>query len=88
MDENTLTKPTVATLRGCLQGLLPHLPEDPQVDLFSTGIIDSLSLIEVVLTLENIFAITFEPRNLKAENFCTLERLAETVDDILTRSKT
>lgn len=74
--------PSLATVSACLRDYLPNLPEDTQVNLFALGIIDSLTLLEVISILEETFGIEFRPDDLKAERFLTMEKIAETVKQI------
>lgn len=48
--------------------------EDPSVDLFETGIIDSLGLVELLLGLEAEFGIRTITEDLDIDNFRSLER--------------
>ncbi len=66
-------------LRASVSEVLPDLPDDPAVDLFASGIVDSLRVIEIVLALESAFGVSFEPDDLRADNFASLDRLLVTV---------
>jgi D-alanine--poly(phosphoribitol) ligase subunit 2 len=48
--------------------------DDPTIDLFETGIIDSLGLVELLLGLETEFGIPIATDRLDIENFRSLER--------------
>lgn len=85
-DEST-DRPTVENLRDCLVRVLPLLPENPKAELFKSGVIDSLSLIEVVVALEETFSITFKPQDMSVQNFSTLEQILGTVNRIRSRNK-
>ena len=80
-----LTKPDVDTIRLCIQKIVPNLPEDSSVDLFSSGIIDSLIVLNVMMSLEEEFSVSFEPGDLEAANLRSLDRMAETVGRIKAR---
>lgn len=74
---------TLAAVRTCLSRVLPRLPDDPDTNLFQTGVIDSLSLMEATAAIEHIFGVVFEPDDLRAENFQTLRRLTHTIERLI-----
>ena len=47
----------------------------PQSDLFAEGL-DSMALMQLILLLEQEFAVTIVPEDLNGENFSTLEKMA------------
>jgi acyl carrier protein len=50
----------------------------PRSDLFAEGL-DSMALMQLILLLEQEFAITIVPDDLNAGNFSTLEKMADFV---------
>ena len=77
--------PTIEDVRSCLSAVLPELPEDSRVNLFSTKAIDSLRLIETVVHLEKSYAVQFDSNLLSVETFETLEKIHATVVELLAR---
>ena len=51
----------------------------PDTDLFDSGLLDSLAFIDLVVYLEQQFAIEIIARDLEPENFRTLAGIAEFV---------
>jgi hypothetical protein len=49
------------------------------VDLLDTGLVDSVSLVELLLTLEQAFDISLPLEDLEMEDFRTVARIAELV---------
>lgn len=54
-------------------------PSDPASSLVEAGILDSLTILELVNALEDRFDITFEEEDLTLENFQTLETIERVV---------
>jgi methoxymalonate biosynthesis acyl carrier protein len=50
--------------------------QDPRKDLFETGIIDSLGLVELLLGLESEFGVRTDTEDLDIDNFRSLQRAA------------
>ena len=50
----------------------------PQSDLFAEGL-DSMALMQLILLLEQEFAVTIVPDDLNGGNFSTLEKMADFV---------
>ena len=76
---------SVEDLRALLVPLVPDIPADPQVDLLSTGYIDSLTLVAVVALLEEHFNCEFEPSDLSASKFRSIHSLSSTMIEVLKR---
>ncbi|MEV6025284.1 phosphopantetheine-binding protein [Streptomyces sp. NPDC052036] len=56
----------------------PDLDEvDPDLDLFDTRLLNSLSLIEFVVIIEKASGRTIDRRNLRTDDFRTLRRIEE-----------
>jgi acyl carrier protein len=50
--------------------------EDPRQDLFETGIVDSLGLVELLMGLESEFGVRTDTDDLDIDNFRSLQRTA------------
>ena len=58
-----------------------HLDPPPSdLDLFDTGVLDSLAFVELLLRLEQDFGVTVSVDDLELENFRTIERIAGFVE--------
>jgi D-alanine--poly(phosphoribitol) ligase subunit 2 len=71
---------TAERLREILARTLGTAPPDPETDLVQSGLLDSLALVELLVGVEQEFAITFLPEELEIERFRSLAALAELVD--------
>lgn len=56
--------------------------EDPDLDLFETGLIDSLGLVELLLGLETEFGIRIVTDDLDIEHFRSLDRTTTYVKEL------
>ena len=52
-------------------------------NLIDDGIIDSLSLVQLTLALEETFSIIIDPDDITEDNFITVERIWELVEKCL-----
>lgn len=52
----------------------------PDIDLFDTGVLDSLAFVELLLQLEREFGVTVSLDELEIDNFRSIGRIAEFVD--------
>jgi acyl carrier protein len=73
---------SVPDIRNVLSLVLTRLPEDTQVDFWDAGIVDSLSILDVVAALEERFGVEFDAETLKRENFSSLAAIARTLDGL------
>ncbi len=48
--------------------------DSPKTDLFETGILDSMALVELLLNLEQQFGLTIDIIDLDLENFRSMEK--------------
>jgi acyl carrier protein len=71
---------TVERLRDILARTLGTAPGDPETDFVQSGLLDSLALVELLVAVEEEFAITFSPDELEIENFRSLQALVALVD--------
>ena len=71
---------TAERLRDILARTLGTAPPDPETDLVQSGLLDSLALVELLVAVEQEFAITFAPDELEIERFRSLGALAQLVE--------
>lgn len=57
----------------------PDRAISPEEGLISAGLIDSFSLVDLALFVEETFGVKIEDTELNAESFDTLEQLAELI---------
>ena len=69
------------TLKAILRSRLPAdiSSIDEQTILFSSGLLDSLSLIDIVQEIEKTFSITVHWSELNLENFDSLDKIIQYV---------
>lgn len=75
----------IIELKSLVQKLTPRagLTELSQdTDLFAAGVLDSLSIIQLITQLEKNFAFTFDFNDLKFENFRSLNDLQRLLQDV------
>ncbi|MBN1902440.1 hypothetical protein JW926_14030 [Candidatus Sumerlaeota bacterium] len=53
------------------------------VDYFSAGLLDSLDVVNLVVSIEQNFKITLGPREMQDRRFCAIGGLAEIVSDLM-----
>jgi acyl carrier protein len=70
---------SVSDIRDVLAHVLTQLPEDTTVDFWEAGIVDSLSILDVVAALEERFAVEFDAETLRRENFSSLAAIVRTL---------
>jgi len=71
---------TSERLRDILANTLGTTAPDPDTDLVQSGLLDSLALVELLVAVEQEFAITFSPEELEIESFRSLKALTELVE--------
>jgi len=71
-DEDAL----VEYLRAACAEVLQIPPPAPDVDLFQSGILDSLSLVELLMRVESAFGFAVDVDQFEPDNLRTLRRLA------------
>lgn len=59
----------------------PERSIGPDEKLISSGLIDSFSLVDLSLLVEDLFNILIDDSELNAETFDTLEELADLIED-------
>jgi acyl carrier protein len=67
------------------RGAIPGDTEEEwmKVNYFDAGLIDSLGVVVLITSLENIFQFRFEPSHLQEERFFTVGGLIEIVQELL-----
>lgn len=60
----------------CLKKDIPNLPEDIKINLIDKHYLDSLSLISVLVSLEEEFLINFTPDEFTANNFSSIVNIS------------
>ncbi len=68
-----------STIIEVFSALGKHLPDDSSASLVAAGVIDSLSILELVTALEERFDLVFEEDDLTLENFERLETIERVV---------
>lgn len=63
----------------------PQVRRDPALDLIGTGLMDSLSFIELLAALEDTFGVVIEPSQITWEELGTPEKIAALVEKRLGR---
>ena len=69
----------IGEIRGIFSQRLSIVVESPAVDLLDTGLVDSVTLVELLLVLEEQFAISLPLENLEMEDLRSLARIADLV---------
>jgi len=71
-----------AALLGFVQELVgPHVSDlNGETELLSSGLIDSVSMVELILFIEQRSGIQFDPLDLSLDNLDTMERILDYVD--------
>ena len=58
-----------------LDGINPEILENPDTDLVEDGILDSLTIMEIIEELENAYEVDFDPDDVSPENFASAEAI-------------
>ena len=75
MPSNILTQ-----LRHLLSDLLPTDPIEPTTSLFSSGLLDSINLLEVVSLIEGHWSIRFSWTEVNLDNLDSLNKMASFIE--------
>lgn len=57
------------------------IADEKDTDLFETGLLDSLGIIEVLLKIEEIFGLKLQPTDLEKKDMATVNNLVNFLDD-------
>lgn len=74
---------TITKLSEFISGTIlkqPNRAVDPSESLISSGLIDSFSLMDLALFVEDTFAVRIEDTELNANTFDNLSQLGELID--------
>ena len=69
----------VGEIRGIFAQRLAIEVESPSVDLLDTGLVDSVTLVELLLMLEEQFGVSLPLEELEMEDFRSLARIADLI---------
>jgi methoxymalonate biosynthesis acyl carrier protein len=73
--DSTLVSGIYAVLRERLMVIVPS----PEVDLFETGLVDSIGLVELVLALEDRFGVSLPLEDLELDDLRTVQSIADLI---------
>ena len=73
--DSTLVNGIYAALRERLMIIVAS----GDIDLFETGLVDSIGLVELILELENRFGISLPMENLEFDDLRTVHRIADLI---------
>lgn len=66
-----------------LSGINGEISKNPEVNLLSSGIIDSFEIVNLVVELEEAFDIEIDPELVVPDNFQTLDAIVKMVEGIV-----
>jgi acyl carrier protein len=69
----------IGEIRGIFADRLAIEVESPSVDLLDTGLVDSVTLVELLLVLEQQFGVSLPLEDLEMEDFRSVARIADLV---------
>lgn len=72
-----------AQVREVLGEMYPDVDFDTEDNLTESGILDSLSIIELTATLEDVCDVQFSPMDMTPENFASLSSITSLVSSKL-----
>jgi acyl carrier protein len=64
------------------EGLNIDTPIDSETELFSTGLLDSVSMVSLIGYIEEKVRITVQPGDVTLENFDSVQRIADYVRNL------
>lgn len=76
---------TLTQIKKVLSERFP-MPEDPYTDLFQSGTLDSMQLMDVIMLLEEHYGFELKPSDMKKEHFSTLPAITETINRSLNKA--
>jgi methoxymalonate biosynthesis acyl carrier protein len=71
--------PLVNGIYAVLRERLMVIVAAADVDLFETGLVDSIGLVELVLALEDRFGVSLPMENLEIDDLRTVNRIADLI---------
>jgi D-alanine--poly(phosphoribitol) ligase subunit 2 len=75
-------KADLSRLQTCLREVLPNLTADTKENLFQAGVLDSMKVLEVVISLEEAFGVFFTPDDLTDQNLATQESILKIIQKL------
>jgi len=75
LHDNRLLSGIYAVLRERLMVIVAS----PDIDLFETGLVDSIGIVELILALEDRFGISLPMENLELDDLRTVGRIANLI---------
>ena len=78
-----MTQSTMLTLSDYIAGSIlkqPNRPIDPDASLITSGLVDSFSLVDLAMFIEESFGVRLADTELNADTFDTLAELAALVE--------
>lgn len=69
------------TLAGYLEQRFTDVrPITPETDLLAAGLLESLTIMELLAYIEHVYGVTCDPSEIRPDNFRSAQRLAELID--------
>lgn len=78
-----------ADIEECLRSICEAkeiAPISPETDLFAAGILDSLSVVQLVIQLENKYKIDFDYSSFTVDSFRTIDAITKTLESLAGKS--
>lgn len=69
-------------LREMLESNFPHINFDAEKQLMTNGILDSMSMVTIIMELENLFDISVTMEYIQPANFESVETMWEMVEEL------
>lgn len=66
-----------------LQSVNPKFDKCWDVDFLDEGLIDSFEIMNIIMQLEQEFAVEIDPELILPENFCSLEAIESLIEQII-----
>lgn len=73
------TSPLMSGICAALRDRLMVIVASADVDLFETGLVDSIGLVELILELEDRFGVSLPMDNLEVDDLRTVRRIADLI---------
>jgi acyl carrier protein len=71
----------IEDIKKFLGEILPNLPEDITENLFEQNVLDSISLISFIVSVEEEYSISISPTEFTSDNFSTIENILKTINN-------
>jgi D-alanine--poly(phosphoribitol) ligase subunit 2 len=73
------TSPLMSGIYAALRDRLMVIVVSADIDLFDTGLVDSIGLVELILELEDRFGVSLPLDNLEVDDLRTVRRIADLI---------